>query len=118
MAKKILLADDDLAILDATKMLLELEGYEVQTTAEGVTVKEMIEQLPDLLLLDIWMSGQDGKKICKKLKANKSTKHIPIVMISASRDVEDSARAAGADAFMTKPFEMNDLLARVKEYAL
>ncbi len=116
MAKKILIADDDTAILDATKMLLELGGYEVHTAVDEETVAKAFKDPPDLLLLDIWMSGQDGKDICKRLKAQESTKHIPIILISASRDVKESAQEAGADDFITKPFEMKHLLAKIEEH--
>ncbi len=114
--KKILIADDDPAILDAIQMILEMEGYKVDTTVDGETVAKMFEDQPNLLLLDIWMSGQDGRDICKALKAQNSTRHIPIIMVSASRDIEQSARDAGADDFLAKPFEMDDLLAKVKLY--
>ena len=113
---KILVADDDPAIVDAVQMMLELEGYEVDTTTNGETVYKIKEQFPDLLLLDIWMSGQDGREICKYLKNEPHTKDIPIIMISASRDVIDSAKKAGADDFIAKPFEMNELLAKVAHY--
>lgn len=113
---KILVADDDPAILDSIKMILELEGYEVTTTVDGATIGRMFEEQPDLLLLDIWMSGQDGKDICRALKAQDTTRHIPIIMISASRDVAESARDAGADDFLTKPFEMEELLLKVKKF--
>mgnify|MGYP003892155719 CR=1 FL=1 len=116
MAKKILIADDDTAILEATKMLLELGGYEVQTAVDGEAVSDAFKDPPDLLLLDIWMSGENGKDICKMLKAQKSTKHVPIIMISASRDIAESAQEAGADDFIAKPFEMSYLLAKIEEH--
>jgi DNA-binding response OmpR family regulator len=111
--KKIMIADDDPGIVDAIEMLLEFEGYEVTSTVDGSTVLDMKDELPDLLLLDIWMSGEDGRDICKKLKQLESTKNIPIIMISASRDVKDSAIAAGADDFLAKPFEMDELLKKI-----
>lgn len=116
--KKILVADDDPAILDAIKIILEMEGYEVGTTVDGETVAKMFEEQPHLLLLDIWMSGQDGRDICKALKAQDSTKHIPIIMVSASRDIKKSALEAGADDFLAKPFELVDLLNKVRQYTL
>lgn len=116
MSKKILVADDDPAIGDALQLMLELEGYQVLTTTDGETVTKMESEFPDLLLLDIWMSGQDGREICKLLKKNKLTKAIPIILISASRDVQKSAQSAGADAFIAKPFEMSDLLKMVKKH--
>jgi DNA-binding response OmpR family regulator len=112
--KRIMIADDDPAIVDAISMMLEFEGYETIPTVDGAVVKELQDTLPDLILLDIWMSGEDGKDICKKLKKQETTKHIPIIMISASRDVEKSAKESGADDFIAKPFEMEELLTKVK----
>ncbi|WP_426587846.1 response regulator transcription factor [Mucilaginibacter sp. R-33] len=114
--KKIMIADDDPGIVDAMEMLLEFEGYEVTSTVDGTTVLDMKDELPDLLLLDIWMSGEDGRYICKKLKQDKLTKDIPVIMISASRDIRDSAMMAGADDFLAKPFDMNELLKKVAHF--
>jgi DNA-binding response OmpR family regulator len=114
--KKIMIADDDPGIVDAVEMLLEFEGYEVTSTVDGTTVLDMKEELPDLLLLDIWMSGEDGRDICRKLKQLESTKNIPVIMISASRDVAASAIAAGADDFLAKPFEMDELLRKIASF--
>lgn len=115
MSKKILVADDDPAIVDSIQMILEDEGYEVDTTVNGEAVYKMEKDYPHLLLLDIWMSGQDGREICKYLKKNPHTKHIPIVMISASREIEKSAKESGADDFLAKPFDIDDLLEKVKK---
>ncbi|SEM59078.1 two-component system, OmpR family, response regulator MprA/putative two-component system response regulator [Mucilaginibacter gossypiicola] len=114
--KKIMIADDDPGIVDAVEMLLEFEGYEVTSTVDGATVLDMKDELPDLLLLDIWMSGEDGRDICKKLKQNELTKDIPVIMISASRDIRDSAMIAGADDFLAKPFDMDELLKKVAHF--
>jgi CheY-like chemotaxis protein len=117
MSKKILVADDDPAILDAIKMILEFEGYEVETTTDGEIIYKMQKEFPSLLLLDIWMSGKDGREICRFLKKDPLKKKIPIIMISASRDVMQSAKEAGADDFIEKPFEIEDLLLKVKKYS-
>lgn len=114
--KKILVADDNPAILDALKIMLEEEGYEVETTIDGATANDMKEPLPDLLLLDIWMSGVDGGNICKLIKSTATTKHIPVIMVSASKDTEQIAKDAGADDFISKPFQMDALLAIVAKY--
>jgi len=114
--KKIMIADADPGIVDAIEMLLEFEGYRVTSTVDGATVLDMKDELPDLLLLDIWMSGEDGRDICKKLKQIDTTKNIPVIMISASRDIKESAMAAGADDFLAKPFEMSDLLDKIKNF--
>ncbi|RCH54127.1 response regulator [Mucilaginibacter hurinus] len=112
--KKIMIADDDPGIVDAIEMLLEFEGYAVTSTVDGSTVLDLQKDLPDLLLLDIWMSGEDGRDICRKLKEDEEKKHIPVIMISASKDVKDSAFSAGADDFLAKPFEISDLLAKIE----
>ncbi len=114
--KKVLVADDDPAIVDALKLMLELDDYEVSTTINGETIFKMEKEYPDLLILDIWMSGQDGREICKFLKNNPLTKHIPIIMISASRDIIQSAKDAGADDFIAKPFQMVEVLNKVEKY--
>ncbi len=111
--KTVMIADDDPGIVDAIEMLLEFEGYNVRSTFNGLDVLEMTE-LPDVLLLDIWMSGEDGRDICKKLKESDATKQMPVIMISASRDIKQSAIDAGADDFLAKPFEMNELLEKIK----
>lgn len=115
MKKKILIADDDKGILTALTMMLEDE-YEVTATSNGQTVQEVHNTIPDLILLDIWMGGVDGRDICKQLRKQVSTKDIPIIMISARANAEKSAMSSGADAFISKPFEMDDLLTKIAKY--
>jgi DNA-binding response OmpR family regulator len=83
---------------------------------DGATALDLREHLPDLLLLDIWMSGVDGKDICKHLKSAAATKHIPVIMVSAAKDIEQIAKDSGADDFIPKPFQIEDLLAIVAKY--
>lgn len=111
--KKILVVDDDPAILEVIALILEDEGYDVKTTVNGYTEETVQDYAPDLILLDIWMSGVDGRKICKSLKANAATKDIPIVMISANKDTEKISKESGADGFLNKPFDIKDLLGKV-----
>src|SRR4051812_9401424 len=113
-SKKIMIADDDPSIVDAIELMLEFEGYQVTSTIDGSTVLDMKTELPDLLLLDIWMAGEDGRDICKKLKQEPITKHIPVIMVSANKDVEKLALESGANDFLAKPFQMNDLLGKIK----
>ncbi len=115
--KKILVAGDDPAILEVITLMLEDDGYDVTTSVNGETVEKVHGILPDLILLDIWMSGMDGRDICKYLRNHTKTKHMPIVMISANRDAEAIAIDAGANDFLAKPFDMYKLLAMVKKYA-
>ncbi|AYL94813.1 response regulator [Mucilaginibacter celer] len=113
--KKIMIADDDPGIVDAVEIILDFEGYEVSSTANGATVLAMESGLPDLLLLDIWMSGSDGRDVCRELKNKELTKKMPVIMISASHDIEKSAFEAGADDFLAKPFDIDDLLTKIKK---
>ncbi|MBI3883222.1 MAG: response regulator [Sphingobacteriales bacterium] len=114
--KTIMIADDDPGILDAVGLLLEFQGYEVIATLNCNKLLNDEQPLPDLLLLDIWMSGTDGRDTCKKLKEKTSTATLPIIMISASKDIGASAIAAGADDFLAKPFQMDDLLKKIEQY--
>lgn len=116
MRKKILVADDDPAIVESTTLILEEHGYKVDSTVDGETIYKMEKEYPDLLVLDIWMSGQDGREICKYLKKKELTKHIPIIMISASQDVKRSATEAGANDFLAKPFDMNELIKKIEKF--
>jgi DNA-binding response OmpR family regulator len=114
--KKILVADDNLAILDAIEQILEAEDYEVETVVDGQTIQEVRKYMPDLVLLDIWMADVDGRDICKHLKSTEATKRIPIIIISADRQTRTIAKESGADDFIIKPFELDDLIAMVKKY--
>jgi DNA-binding response OmpR family regulator len=112
---RITLADDDAGILDAVGMMLEMEGYEVFATLNGNTILNFQNPLPDIYILDIWMSGADGRELCKKLKAQVHTKDIPVILISASTDLKRSAETAGADDFLAKPFEIDMLLQKIAQ---
>ena len=116
MKKKVLVADDDPAIVDCLQIMLEDANYDVAITSNGQTIALAKSFHPNVILLDIWMSGQDGRDICKYLKKQADTKTIPILMISATRDLEQSAKNAGAEDFITKPFQMDQLLAKVAQY--
>jgi CheY-like chemotaxis protein len=113
--KKIVVADDDRAVLDSLRLILELEGYEVHAVNSSREIPSTFGvRYPDLFVLDIWMAQQDGRIICRQLKSDPLTANIPIFMISGSNDVADSAFAAGADAFMMKPLSMELLLRNIQ----
>jgi CheY-like chemotaxis protein len=112
-AAQILVVDDDPAILDALRLLLEGEGYAVRITDKADCAESLCTttgELPDLIVLDILLSGKDGRVICQTLKQRDDTRHIPIVMVSAYPDAGGSAREVGADAFLAKPFSVDELL--------
>jgi DNA-binding response OmpR family regulator len=117
MKKKILVVDDEPDILEFLKEILEEEGYTVATTDKGEYVEELHNGgLPQLILLDMLLSGKDGREIVKHLKRQEETKHIPVIMFSAHPSAEPAARAAGADNFLAKPFEIDELLALITQH--
>ncbi len=113
----VLIADDDKAIVDAIGLYLEFEGFDVSSTYDGNTLLDLSRPFPNVIVLDIWMSGVDGLEICRKLKRDPERKHIPILIMSASRDLKQSATAAGAQGSISKPFEMQDLLDLINDLA-
>lgn len=116
MKKKILVADDDADILFVLKLMLELKGYAVELADDEEKIYSLAANKPDLLLLDIWMGNYDGREICQKLKNDPSTSSLPVILISASGDIEQSAKDAGADDFVAKPFEQADLLQKIAKH--
>ena len=116
MFKKILAVDDDSDILDVIKIILEDEGYEVTTLIDGRKVFEVIdENQPDLILLDVMLGGLDGRDICKALKSHSIFKNIPVVMISASHNLDKSLLSPGSpNDFLAKPFDIDHLINMVK----
>lgn len=116
-AKKILIVDDDEAILDSLETLLDFEGHEVKSFERGSDIFPIVETdlKPDIILLDMWLSGEDGRDICRKLKSTEKTKDIPVLMMSASRGLEKTALDAGANDFISKPFELNAIVMKLNE---
>jgi CheY-like chemotaxis protein len=118
--KRILVVDDDPDILDAIRFTLEDEGYAITTTEKGEYAENLRDGnggLPDLIILDVLLSGKDGRMICRHLKEREDTRHIPIIMISAHPDARESSQSVGADAFLAKPWDIDELLAIVARYA-
>ena len=117
--KRILVVDDDPDILDAIQLTLEDEGYTVTTTEKGEYAENLHDcngGLPDLIILDVLLSGKDGRTICRTLKSRPDTRPIPVIMISAHPDAEASARDVGADAFLAKPWDINVLITLVERF--
>lgn len=116
MGKKILIVDDDPDILEALSYMLDAHGFQVETDSGGEIEEKMKKFAPNLLLLDMLLSGKDGRDICKKLKADAKTKKLPIVMISAHPQAAVTIKASGADDFLPKPFEMSELIKRIEKH--
>ncbi len=108
---KILVCDDDTGILEVIKIILEENNYEVKTSSTGKGIqKAILSFAPDLIFLDIWMPGMDGKEVTKLLKKDTLTKNIPIIIISALNNTKDISEDIGANGFLPKPFTIENLL--------
>ena len=115
--KNIVVADDDESILDATRIILEdLGGYRVRILKRGDALLTLEGELPDLILLDLWMSGHNGEEVCRHLKSTEKTRHIPVILFSANRDLENITQSCGADDFIAKPFQVSDMLEKIQAF--
>lgn len=114
---KILVVDDDLAILELLKVNLELMGHDVITSPDGTKGFALAQQeLPDLVLLDVMMPGVDGFTVAQRIRHNGTTSHIPILMLTALGMLQDKVKGfdSGVDDYLTKPFELEELRVRVR----
>jgi len=118
MNKRILIVDDDVDIIEPLSLLLERKGYTIASITKGKEIYERVKNFkPDLILLDILMSGSDGRVICKRLKKDQLTKKITIIMMSAHPGADKDSERAGADDFIAKPFEVEDLFTILQKYS-
>ena len=117
MPGKILVVDDEKDMVDATKMILEMEGYEVVVAYDGGEALQKVDaEMPDLILLDQMMPGKSGIEVCKILKSQAKTKHIPVLIFTASGgNIDTVVVEAQADGCFLKPFAPEDLLAEVRK---
>ncbi len=114
---KILIVEDSQENMDLLVYFLHPQGYEIISVYDGLSALQKVEEEhPDIILLDIMLPKMDGYEVCGRLKKDPETKFIPIIMLTALKELKDKVRAleVGADDFLTKPFENIELLARVK----
>ena len=117
--KKILVVDDEVDLLETIRFPLEIEGYNVLVAYNGEeALNQARKENPDLILLDLMLPKLDGYKVCRLLKFDERYKHIPILMLTAKTQEKDKVLGmeTGADEYITKPFDMDHLLKKVKEY--
>lgn len=114
---KILVIEDDRSVLESIISILEYSGYQ----AEGADrySKKILERLQedkiDLVILDVMLSGSDGRDLVRVIKSKEEIKKIPVLMMSAYPNMEESVKKAGADDFVKKPFDIDVLLEKVKK---
>ncbi|MBB6112578.1 response regulator [Mucilaginibacter lappiensis] len=120
MAKKILVIEDDKDIRDTIVYVLEEEGYEVIASDNARILKKVNDLEPDLILLDNWLtdwtSDLSGQQLSKALKNNPTTKHIPVILVSAINNLKEIAQAGEADGYIQKPFDLTELIEVVKRH--
>jgi DNA-binding response OmpR family regulator len=110
----ILVLDDDPDICIMIKMVLDYYGYDAMDADNEEKARRIIlSNQVDLLIMDMLLSGVDGTDICRQLKQDKETSSIPILMFSAHPTAKETCLAAGADDFISKPFEMNDMMDKI-----
>lgn len=110
--------DDDEAIAEVLKIVLESEGYFVELDREGTFFEKPKKFLPDLVLLDMLIPGKSGQAICRVIKKQPLTAKIPVLFLSANspQEVAKATKLAGADGYITKPFDVDKLIAEIKHY--
>jgi DNA-binding response OmpR family regulator len=115
--QKILIIEDHRDVLDLLSYLLLAEGYQVIASLHGTEADLLQEILPDLVLLDLRMHGvaKAGARICLRIKTNIYTRNIPVFLISAEPDIELIAKDCYADDYISKPFNIHDILSRVRK---
>jgi len=113
---KILVVDDDSGIGEMLKTLLEFYGYEVTVTEKPLQAEELIQQENiDIVLLDMLISGVDGTDVCAGIRENPEISETPVLMMSALHDAGPKCKKAGANDFIAKPFEVEDLTERIEK---
>ena len=117
--KKILVVEDEESLLKLQSILLTIRGYTVEGAMDGQAALEAVETMnPDLILLDIMLPKIDGFEVCRQVKANEATRHIPVVMLTAKKSMEDRVmgKQAGADLYITKPYKSSMVIETIQRF--
>ena len=115
MQKRILVIDDDEDILEVLSLILQNEGYQVILANDETAAENLTAINPDLVLLDLRLAGSQrgGAEICADIKSDGHLRHLPVMLISAEANVHHIAQECGANGYMRKPFDLNELLMQV-----
>ena len=112
---KLLIVDDSAALLEVMANILERYGYVVKTLNKAPGIYDAVKEFqPDMVILDIYLAGDDGREICKKLKRNAETKDMCVLVFSASPKTLQDYKAYEADGFIEKPFDISILTDKIK----
>jgi two-component system cell cycle response regulator DivK len=117
VAKKVFVFDDNKDILDLCTFILEDAGYEIKTSENAANIeKQVAEYMPDIIFMDNWLPDLGGIQATKAIKNHPDLKHIPVVYFSANNDISNLANEAGADSYLSKPFDIADLEEIVRKH--
>src|ERR1700749_4299558 len=111
MAKRVLVIDDDEDILNILNIVFQESGYDIIISNTGEAAEHLRIIQPDVVLLDVRIVGsvKDGPEICREIKSQLETRHLPVMLVSAESDLQVIAEECGADAYIAKPFDIYDL---------
>jgi two-component system phosphate regulon response regulator PhoB len=115
--KKLLVIENDLDTLEITSLIFQ-DQYEVTTSTTRVPLEEIAKLSPNIIIVDYRLDDMLGSDICLEIKDNPLTRHIPVVLFSAGRNIEEIAHASCVDAFISKPFDIDDIVKVVNDLAL
>ena len=114
----ILIVEDDPQVARLISLVLQRNGHDSQIVADGQGALDCArEQKPSIIFADLTIKGMGGEALCSALKSHPDTKNIPYIVVSGDRDIAEKARVCGADDYMGKPFEFDDLIRLVNKYA-
>ncbi len=116
MSKKIFVVEDDVDLSEAIQIILHEEGYRTVASFDKNSIKGVILHMPDLVLVDYKLKDGFGSELCATIKKHPLTSHIPVILISGYADLAGIAKACGADAWLSKPFELAELTRLVDHY--
>lgn len=115
--KKVFVFDDNRDILDLCTFILEDAGYEIKTSETANEIeKQVTEFMPDLIFMDNWLPDLGGIQATRAIKSNPDLKHIPVIYFSANNDISSLAEEAGADSYLSKPFDIEALERVVRQH--
>ena len=114
----ILVVEDDPQVARLISLVLQRSGYDSTVVADGQSALDRAREVkPSMIFADLTIKGMGGEALCSALKASPDTKNIPYIVVSGDRDIAEKARVCGADDYMGKPFEFDDLIRLVNKYA-
>lgn len=116
MNKRVVIIDDDNSLLESMSLILQEYGYDVKAYPDATIVHNLTQESADVILLDYQFPDTDGGQIAHILRNKPETKDIPIIMISAYHDLRSIYKKVGADAFIPKPFDIDELVHKVEQY--